>query len=68
MFFARAFTKSHKTRQAVVTSLDASATAADVSGGESAGNSAPASRNLAEFSRKVDDVLNGLECNGMLLY
>jgi len=68
MFLARAFRKSHGARQAMITSLDASATTAGVSGGESAGNSAPASRNVAEFARKVDDVLNGLESSSRLSY
>jgi hypothetical protein len=64
------FRKSHTSRQATDIGLNASATTAASGTAESKGNSAPATRNVIELVKKIDEVITGLGTTGpfFLLY
>jgi len=58
------FRKSHTSRQATEGALNASATAAASGTTESKENSAPATRNVIELVKKLDEVIAGLGTSG----
>jgi hypothetical protein len=58
------FRKSKASRQLTVAAIEGSTEATTSGTKESRENSAPASRNVLEVARKLDDVLTALETSG----